>query len=399
MPTMKETFRWFGPDDPVTLSDIKQCGCTGVMTALHHIAYGEPWPRVEIAKRKQALSEYGLEWSAVESVPVSEAIKTRTGNYEEHIEHYKTSIRNLGTEGIDTVIYNFMPVLDWVRTNMAFPLEDGTQSMHFDPVRFAAFELYLLKREGAQDDYTPEQIQLATQFYDSLDADELKVFEQSIIDVFPGMDFGFTLQDVRDMLALYDSIDREQLTEHLNLFLEEVLPVCHEAGVRMAIHPDDPPYSILGLPRIVSCEADIQSIMDLHNTPANGLCFCTGSYSSRADNVLPEMISRWGHRINAVHLRSTQRNPDGSFYEANHLEGSMDMYTVVKAMLTEMQERKKAGRADWQLAFRPDHGHTMLDDLKKPLTPTPGYSCIGRLRGLAEIRGLQTGISRAMGEP
>jgi mannonate dehydratase len=395
---MTETFRWFGPDDPVSLADIKQCGCTGVMTSLHHIAYGEPWPREAIGKRKAELAEHGLEWSAVESVPVSEAIKTRTGDYERHIENYKTSLRNLGAEGIETVIYNFMPVLDWVRTDMAFPLDDGTQSMHFDPVRFAAFELHLLKRKGAENDYSPEQIQQAEQFFETLNADERKVFERRIVDVFPGMDFDFTLQDVRDMLSRYDSIDRKQLQQHLNLFLQDVLPVCEEAGVRLAIHPDDPPYSILGLPRIVSCETDIQSIMGMHDSPANGLCFCTGSYSSRGDNDLPKMINHWGHRINAIHLRSTQRNPDGSFYEANHLEGSMDMYAVVKALLTEIQKRKETGRADWQLAFRPDHGHTMLDDLKKPLTPTPGYSCIGRLRGLAEIRGLQTAISRAIPE-
>ncbi len=398
MVAMKETFRWFGPGDPVSLADIKQCGCTGVITSLHHIAYGEPWSRAEIAKRKVELAAYNLEWTAVESVPVSESIKTRTGDYARHIENYKTSLRNLGMEGVEVVIYNFMPALDWVRTNMDFELDDGTKSMHFDPIRFAAFELYLLKRKGAENDYSPEQLEQAKRFFEALDADGVKRFERNIIDVFPGMDFDFTIQDVRDMLSCHDTIDHEKLKKHLKLFLEEIIPVCEEAGVRMSIHPDDPPFSILGLPRIVSCEADIQEIMGMYDSPANGLCFCTGSYSARADNDLPGMIDRWGHRINVMHLRSTQRNTDGSFYEANHLEGSVDMYAVVKAVLSEMKKRKDAGHADWQLAFRPDHGHTMLGDLKKPTTPTPGYSCIGRMRGLAEIRGLQMGIARAMNE-
>jgi len=393
---MKETMRWFGPNDPVSLAEIKQCGCEGVICSLHHIAYGELWSCEEIAKRKAELAENGLEWSAVESVPVSEDIRTRTGNFERHIENYKQTIRNLGAEGVEVVIYNFMPVLDWIRTDLAYTLEDGTESLHFDPVRFAAFEIYLLKREGAEKDYTPEQLEKAKAFFESMSEDEAKAFEASIIDVFPGMDFGFTIQDVRYMLSKYDNISREQLKEHFKLFLQEIIPVCEEAGVRMAVHPDDPPYSVLGLPRIVSCEEDMKDIVDMYDSRANGFCFCTGSYSPRADNDLPGMIDRWGHRINVMHLRSTQRNDDGSFYEANHLEGSVDMYAVVKAVLTEMQKRKAAGRQDWQLAFRPDHGHTMLDDLKKPPLKTPGYTCIGRMRGLAEIRGLQMGIARAL---
>ncbi len=387
--------RWFGPADPVTLCDIKQCGCSGVITSLHHIPYGDVWTREEIIKRKKELDACGLEWIAVESVPVSEEIKTRTGGYLRHIDNYQQTIQNLGAEGINVVIYNFMPVLDWVRTDLQYALPDGTECLYFDPVKFAAFEIYLLKRTGAENDYTPEQLQKAETFFNLLSPAEIRNFERTIIDIFPGVNLGFTIQDIRDMLAKYRNITGDRLREHLKLFLEEVIPVCEACGVRMAIHPDDPPYSILGLPRIVSTEEDIKIILEMADSPANGVAFCTGSFGARSDNDLPEMIRRYGSRIQVFHFRSTQCNPDGSFYEANHLEGSVDMYEVVKAALEEMKKRKDANRSDWQLAFRPDHGHTMLDDLKKPLASTPGYSCIGRMRGLAEIRGLQFGISRS----
>lgn len=396
MLSMTEAFRWYGPDDPVSLTDIKQCGCTGIITSLHHIPYGAVWPREEIASRKNQLKMHGFSWAAVESVPVSEAIKTRTGNYRQHIENYKQTIRHLGLEGIEVVIYNFMPVLDWVRTDLKYVLPDGSECLRFDPVRFAAFEIYLLKRSEAEADYTPEQLKKAETFFKSMTQEEIVRFERSIIDVFPGVSFGYTVGDIRQMLASYDRIDRSRLQEHLKLFLQEIIPVCEEAGVRMAIHPDDPPYSILGLPRIVSCERDIRELLSLVDSPANGLCFCTGSYSPRPDNDLPRMIQRYGSRIHVLHLRSTQRNPDGSFFEANHLEGSVDMYAVVRAVLLEMNKRRESGRTDWRLAFRPDHGHTMLDDLRKPPAPNPGYSCIGRMKGLAEIRGLQMGIARSL---
>ena len=398
MNLMKETMRWFGPDDPVGLSEIRQCGCKDVITSLHHIPYGELWSREEIAARKALLAEAGLEWTAAESVPVSEDIKTRSGDFERHIENYKTSIRNLGAEGVEIVIYNFMPVLDWVRTDLAYKLEDGTECLHFDPVRFAAFELYLLKRVGAEKDYTPEQLQKAECFFESLRADERTAFERGIINVFPGVNWGLGIQDIRNRLARYDAIDRSQLQEHLKLFLQEVIPVCEEAGVRMAIHPDDPPFSVMGLPRIVSCEADFETIAGMVESPANGFCFCAGSLSARADNDLPGMVERWGHLIHVMHLRSTQLNKDGSFYEAGHLRGSVDMYSLVKAVLLEMKKRKEAGHDDWQISFRPDHGNVMLDDLGKPIPLTPGYPCIGRLRGLSEIRGLQFGIARAIPE-
>ncbi|MDZ8120541.1 mannonate dehydratase [Pontiella agarivorans] len=389
---LQESMRWFGPGDPVSLHDIRQCGCTGVMSSLHHIEYGELWSREEIATRKAEIEAEKLTWRAVESVPVSEAIKTRTGNFEHHIENYKQTIRNLGAESINTIIYNFMPVLDWTRTDMAYTLPDGTQTLLYDPVMFAVFDIHLLQRPGAEKAFSSRIREKAAAFIDSMSKAEKQTFEKTIIDVFPGMDFSFTLDDIRAMLSTYKQIDRFQLLEHLKQFLQEVIPVCEENGVRMAIHPDDPPFPVLGLPRIVSTESDLKNITDLIDSPANGICFCTGSLSPREDNDLPGMVQRLGHRINAFHFRSTQRNPDGSFYEANHLEGSVNMPAVVKAALQEMQKRKNAGREDWQLTFRPDHGRTMLDDLKKPPLKTPGYTCIGRLRGLAEIRGLQLGL-------
>jgi mannonate dehydratase len=393
---MVETFRWYGPKDPVSLEFIRQSGCEGVINSIHEIPYGDAWSSEEIRKRKKIIEDAGLKWVAVESVPVSEDIKTRTGLYKEHIENYKESIRNLGAEGIDTVIYNFMPVLDWVRTDLKYKLDDGAECLHYDPVRFAAFEIYLLKREGADADYTPEQLAVAKEFFESLNAEQVKEFQQTIIDVFPGCKLGFDIQDIRNMLQKYATIGSDKLKEHFKLFLTEIIPVCEEAGVRMAVHPDDPPYSIMGLPRIVSNEQDFEDILSMYDSPSNGICFCTGSLSPREDNDLPGMIKRHGDRINVVHLRSTQRNGDGSFYEASHLDGSVDMYEVVKALLEEQQRRKAENRSDWQLAFRPDHGHTILDDLDKPPVPNPGYTCIGRMKGLAEIRGLELGIVRSM---
>ena len=392
---MVECMRWYGPEDPVPLAHIRQAGASGVYTSLHQIPYGELWPRDAIRARRELVESAGLKWVAVESVPVHEDIKTRSGDYLRHIENYRQTLRNLGAEGIDLVIYNFMPVLDWVRTDLAYRLADGSECLYFDPVQFAAFEIHLLQREGAAADYSPEQLAAAERFFGSLDAEARARFERSIIDVFPGCKMGLAIEDVRRMLAAYDRIDREQLREHLRLFLEAVIPAAEEAGVRMAVHPDDPPYAILGLPRIVSCEADLEALLEMDNRPANGLCFCTGSFSPRADNDLPGMIARHGERIHCVHLRSTQRNPDGSFYEADHLGGSVDMFGVVRALCFEMYRRRSVGRKDWQLPFRPDHGHTMLDDLAKAAPANPGYSAIGRLRGLAEIRGLQLGISRS----
>lgn len=392
---MNESFRWFGPKDTVTLSDIKQAGATGVYTSLHQIPYGEVWSLEAIRERKAMLDEYGMRWDAVESLPVSEDIKTRSGNYKEHIENYKQSLRNLGEEGVRVVIYNFMPVLDWVRTDLTYKLEDGTECLRFDMIRFVAFEVFFLKREGAEKDYTEEQILKAKEFYDSMNDEEKKEFELSVIDVFPGCKLGISIEDMRAMLAKYDDITEEVLKANFKYFLEEVIPVAEEAGCVMAVHPDDPPYTILGLTRIVSCEKDVKDLLSMVDSPANGLCFCTGSYSPRVDNDLVGMIERYGDRIHAVHLRSTQRDEDGSFYEARHLEGSVDMYGVVRALLVEEKRRKEAGEKHWKLSFRPDHGVNMLDDQGKPPVENPGYTCIGRMKGLAEIRGLEHGIIKS----
>ena len=394
--SMLESMRWYGPEDSVSLRYIRQAGASGIYTALHQIPYGEVWPSEQIRERKALIESAGLRWVAVESVSVHEDIKTRSGDFHRYIENYCQTLKHLGAEGINLVIYNFMPVLDWVRTDLACRLEDGSECLYFDPVQFAAFEIYLLKREGAEDCYTPDQLAEAERFFKNLTKEDRNTFERSLIDVFPGCKMGLSIEDIRSMLAAYEQIDREALKEHYRLFLKEVIPVAEELGVRMAVHPDDPPYSIMGLPRIVSCEEDVQDLLAMVDSPANGLCFCTGSYSPRADNDLPGMIERYGDRIHCAHLRSTQRNPDGSFYEAEHLGGSVDMYRVVKALTSEMVKRKAAGRADWQLPFRPDHGHTMLDDLEKEAPENPGYSAIGRLRGLAELRGLQLGITRSL---
>ena len=394
--SMEESMRWYGPDDPVSLQFIRQAGAKGIYTSLHQIPYGEVWPLESIRERRKLVEDAGLRWVAVESVPVHEDIKTRSGDYLRYIENYKQTLKHLGDEGIDLVIYNFMPVLDWVRTDLAFKLDDGSECLYFDPVQFAAFEIYLLRRKGAEQDYSEAQLKAAKVFFDSLSETEKIAFERSLIDVFPGCKMGLSIEDVRTMLDAYRNIDRKQLKENFRLFLNAVIPTAEAAGVRMAVHPDDPPYSIMGLPRIVSCEEDVKDLLAMVDSPANGLCFCTGSYSPRADNDLPGMIKRYGHRIHCAHLRSTQRNPDGSFYEAEHLGGSVDMYLVVRALLEEMHKRKSAGREDWRLPFRPDHGHTMLDDLEKPQPANPGYTAIGRLRGLAEIRGLQLGLVRSL---
>jgi mannonate dehydratase len=395
MSSLEESFRWFGPDDPVPLAYIRQAGAQSVFTALHQIPYGELWPREAIHERKQMIEAAGLRWTCVESVPVHEDIKTGGGDLKRLFHNYTTTLRHLAAEGIPLVIYNFMPVLDWIRTDMHHVLPEGSESMHFDPVRFAAFEIHALKRQGAAADYTPEQQAQAAAWWQSLDAAGQQKFIQTIIDVFPGCKWGLSLDDIRAMLARYQHVDADGLRANLGRFLEAVVPVAEEVGVRLAIHPDDPPFPVLGLPRIVSTAAQVEAIFKLADSPANGLCFCTGSLSARADNDLPAMVRQFAPRIHAVHLRSTQRLPDGSFFEADHLAGSVDMPAVVSALLTEQDRRRATGRRDWQLPFRPDHGHVMMDDLQKPTGITPGYSCIGRMRGLAELRGLMLGLRQA----
>jgi mannonate dehydratase len=389
---LEQGFRWFGPPDPVPLAYIRQAGATAVFTALHEIPYGELWPREAIRERKQTVEAAGLRWTAVESVPVHEDIKTGRGDLKRLFDNYRQTLRHLAAEGLRVVIYNFMPVLDWVRTEMRSILPDGSECLHFDPVRFAAFEIHALQRPGAEADYTAEQRESAARWWHGLDDDARRAFVQTIIDVFPGVKWGLSLDQVRAMLARYQDIGQRELSANLARFLDAIIPTAEELDIRMAIHPDDPPFSVLGLPRIVSTAAHVDAIFAMADSPANGLCFCTGSFSARPDNDLPAMARRFGPRIHAAHLRSTQRLPDGSFYEADHLAGSVDMPAVVAALLQEQDRRVSAGRPDAQISFRPDHGHTMMDDLQKPLGITPGYSCIGRMRGLAELRGLMLGL-------
>ncbi|MFT3990039.1 MAG: mannonate dehydratase [Luteolibacter sp.] len=392
---LEESFRWFGPNDPVPLSHIRQAGASAVFTSLHQIPYGELWSREAIRERKNTLEAAGLKWTAVESVPVHEDIKTGNGDLKTLFANYNQTLENLAAEGIFTVIYNFMPVLDWIRTDMRYILDDGSECLRYDPVRFAAFELFALKRPGAENDFPPEQRELAKVWWNAQSAAGQEQFIQSIIDVFPGCKLGLNLDDIRAMLAKYDHLQNGGLADNLARFHEAIIPTAEKLGVRMAIHPDDPPFPVLGLPRIVSTADHVRAMLNRVDSPANGLCYCTGSFSAQPKNDLPAMVREFAPKIHAVHLRSTQRLPDGSFYEADHLAGSVPMPEILQELLNEQDRRLKEGRADWQLPLRPDHGHAMMDDIGKTVEITPGYSCIGRTRGLAELRGVMLGLRYA----
>jgi len=388
-------WRWFGPEDPVTLDDIKQAGATAIVSALHHVPNGEVWTKKEILTRKEMIRSKGLDWKVVESVPIHENIKTRTGNFISSISNYKKTLENLAENGISIVCYNFMPVLDWTRTSLDYVTKDGSRALRFDRDALAAFDMFILKREGAEESYSKEERENAKKYLNELTGSERQKLIDTIIAGLPGSEEGYSLEQFRNALLAYDRIDPETLRQNLISFLEEIIPVASRNRLLMCIHPDDPPFPILGLPRVVSTEEDYALIFKSVPDLSNGITFCTGSLGVRQDNNLTQMFKRFANRIHFLHLRSTKRDDYGNFFEANHLEGDVDMVGIVKEIIAEENRRREEGRSDVSIPMRPDHGHQMLDDLKK--VTNPGYSGIGRLRGLAELRGLELGISKSIG--
>jgi len=385
---LEQTWRWFGPNDPVQLSHIAQAGASGIVTSLHHVPYGEVWTDSEIAKRKQQIESAGLNWSVVESVQVHDDIKRRDSKADQWISNYRESLRNIGKAGIRTVCYNFMPVLDWSRTDLAYPQPDGSTALRFEQAAYVAFDTEILKRRTASDTYSEADLKAAEKWLSASNSEQRATLERTMLAGLPGTDEGYTLDEFRKVLANYDGLSSDDIRANLVYFVSSVADVADEYGISLTIHPDDPPFSLFGLPRVMSTIDDARYLLNNVANPSNMICFCSGTFGARPDNDVPAMIRELAPRIGFVHLRNTSRQADGSFHESNHLDGDTDMYEVVRELVMEQQRREHP------IPFRPDHGHVMLDDLGKKTNP--GYSAIGRLRGLAEMRGLELGIIRSM---
>ncbi|MCF6296598.1 MAG: mannonate dehydratase [Flavobacteriaceae bacterium] len=392
--SMIKTWRWYGEHDNVSFSDIKQAGVNKIVTSLAHIPYGDVWTKEEIQKRKKIIEGNGLKWLVTESVPVHEDIKTQTGDFQKYIDNYKKSLENLGACGIHTVCYNFMPIMDWTRTDISYKLDNEAKTLRFELIAFVAFDLFILKRENANNDYTEDQIVKAKNFFDKLNKEQINTLMKVLIANLPGTDEKYSIDEFRKALNKYKNIDSNKLKEHLYYFLKEIIPVAENSRVKMCIHPDDPPFSLLGLPRIVSTENDVAELLAVVESQNNGLTFCTGSFGVRIDNDLPKMFDRFADKVHFIHLRSTLRDASGNFHEATHLGGDVDMYKVIKNIVLEQNRRKQEGRKDYNIPMRPDHGFQMMDDLNKYYYP--GYSCIGRMKGLAELTGLEYGIEKSL---
>lgn len=389
---MLESWRWFGPQDPVTLSDARQAGAQGVVTALHHIYDGRIWTPDDITERKALVAKAGMTWSVCESIPVNSAIKRRDGEWRRYLDAWKQSLANLGKGGVPVICYNFMPVVDWTRTNLMYPTEAGGFALRFDMIDFVAYDVFVLKRRAAEDSYAPDVIEAATQRLTGMREDEILTLEKNIIAGLPGGEDSHTREKIRAEIASFDAVSSDDMRANLIEFLKEVVPVAGENGVRLAIHPDDPPFSLFGLPRVVSTAEDVQTILDAVNEPANGITLCAGSYSSCTGNDVVAMAKRFADRIHFAHLRNVSKEPDGSFIESEHLAGDVNMVSLISALRAEERRREKEGRSDTVIPMRPDHGHLLIDDQKK--TVNPGYSCIGRLKGLAELRGVIAAVDQ-----